>query len=332
VRCETERAVVDFDPDGLDVAEREAFTRLADRGVGDLQRLILQGSAAPEPVRFIVSARVGMSVTFGRTVRLPLQRVKWRQAPYLHEAVHALLPTLHRSTWLSEGLACYLESWVAENVGGYDAQVFSKAGDRRIHDAARGYLESDLGRQVLPWVGVPGQPPDLWKDRVGVARPFYVLAHSFTKYLVEHLGLAAVVELAGGSDPEGALARLTGRDAGAWRAEWLTSRGLPRPVTHQAPTDGQGRRSAPPEAGKWAFRSRALAALAGRHVPQRFLDVPTAAGPRGPAAARALDLMAHGRQRALATLSSASLAIRSSAEVAGFTALSMAATFPSLSM
>ena len=49
------------------------------------------------------------------------------------------------------------EDPLAEHVGGYDAHVFTNAGDRRIHDAARGYLKTDPGRQVLPWVGVPGE-------------------------------------------------------------------------------------------------------------------------------------------------------------------------------
>ena len=222
-RCKAERAIVDFDPSGLDGAERETFTRLAHRGVVDLERLLLKGAVRREPVRFVVSARVDMSRTFGRTVLLPLRRVKSREAPYLHETVHALLPSPHRSTWLTEGLACYLESWVAENVGGYDAHVFSGAGDRRIHEAARGHLRSARGRHVLPWVGVTGEPPRLFEDRAGVARPFYVLAHSFTKYLVERLGLSIVVGLAGGRNPEEALARLTGRDAAAWRADWLSA-------------------------------------------------------------------------------------------------------------
>ena len=236
VRCETPHAIVDFDPSGLDEPEREAFARLADKGVADLSRLIFKDAAtAREPVRFVVSARVDMSRTMGRTVLLPLGRVQSRSAPYLHEAVHALVPARNRSTWLTEGLACYLESWVAEHLGGYDAHVFTNAGDRRIHDAARGTMKTDPGRQVLPWVGVPGEPPDLFEDRTGVARPFYVLSHSFTKYLVERIGLPAVVRLAGGPDPEATLRQVTGREAAAWRAEWLDARVPVRPAVHRPP-------------------------------------------------------------------------------------------------
>jgi hypothetical protein len=227
VRCETTRAIVDFDPDGLDASERDAFSRLADRGVADLGRLLFKNPEPGAPVRFVVSARVSMSRTFGRTVLLPLVRVRAHEAPYLHEAVHALVPSRSRSTWLTEGLACYLESWVAEHVGGYDAHVFTRAGDRRIHDAARGFLKTDAGHEVLAFVGAPGDPPNLFLDRMGVARPFYVLAHSFTKYLIDRLGLPAVVTLAGGADPESALQKLTGRDAGSWRSEWLSGGSRP---------------------------------------------------------------------------------------------------------
>ena len=226
MRCESERALVDFDPEGLDAGEREAFARLADRGIADLEALMAPSGAVPprpERVRYVVSARVDMSRTYGRTVLLPLERVKSHTAPYLHETVHALVRTPHHSTWLSEGLACYLESWVAENVGGYDAHVFTRAGDRGIHEAARRYLRTPPGREVLPWVGALGEPPSLEEDRAGVARPFYVLAHSFTKYLVERQGLAAVVRLATEADPEQALERTSGRRMADWRGDWLAS-------------------------------------------------------------------------------------------------------------
>ena len=228
-RCEASRAVVDFDPEGaLATSEQVAFTELVDRGIGDLERVLLV-SPPIEPrsgrrIRFVVSPRVAMSRTFGRTVLLPLTRVRDRRAPYLHETVHALVPTSNRSSWLTEGLACYLESWTAENVSGYDAHVFTRAGDRTIHQAAARYLLTNTGRAVLPWIGAPGQPPGLSEDRNSVARPFYVLSHSFTKYLVESLGLSAVAGLASTPDPERELARLSGREASRWREEWLAGR------------------------------------------------------------------------------------------------------------
>jgi hypothetical protein len=225
IRCEAARAVVDFDPEGLDAAQREGFARLADQGVTDLGRLLYGERAALPPVFFVVSERVAMSRTYGRTVFLPLERVRTRRAPYLHETVHALVPARGRSTWITEGLACYLESWVAEHVGGYDAHVFTRAGDRGINDAARRYLKVDQGRGVVSFVGSPGQPPGLEEDRMGVARPFYVLSHSFTKFLVDRLGLTAVLGLARDSQPEKALGQLTGREAEAWRSEWLSATG-----------------------------------------------------------------------------------------------------------
>ncbi len=92
MRCESERALVDFDPEGLDARERDAFVRLADRGIADLERLLAPSGAVPprtERVRYVVSRRVDMSRAYGRTVLLPLERVKSQSAPYLHETVHA---------------------------------------------------------------------------------------------------------------------------------------------------------------------------------------------------------------------------------------------------
>jgi hypothetical protein len=226
---------VDFDPeDGLLVSEQRAFAGLVERGVADLER-VLKVSAPIEPrsgrrLRYVVSRRISMSRTFGRTVLLPSSRVRDGEAPYLHETVHALLPTANRSTWLSEGLACYLESWTAEHVGGYDAHVFTRAGDRTIHQAAVRYLKTASGRAVLPWIGAPGAQPGLFEDRDSVARPFYVLSHSFTKYLVEKLGLDAVTGLAASPDAEGELDRVSGRDALRWRADWLDGAHVAAPL------------------------------------------------------------------------------------------------------
>lgn len=217
--------VVEFDRGSLTAAEASAFADLADRGVADIEALV--GESLPPSarrirrVRFIVGDDVGMSRAYRSTVILPLDRVRSRSAPYLHEIVHILVPSRTDRTWLSEGFASYLESWVSENRGGYDAHIFTRAGDREIHGAARRLVATDAGRAVLPWVGDHGDPPRLEEDRWGVARPFYVLSQSLTKFIVDDRGLGAVVRLLTSSDED--FAALTGRTAEAWKAAWLRS-------------------------------------------------------------------------------------------------------------
>jgi hypothetical protein len=235
-RITSERAVLVYDPGELDQGQAQAFAGLLDRGVKDVRSLVDPGLPPglphPDQVRFVVSARVGISRAFRTTVLLPLDRVRNRSAPYLHEIVHVLVPSRGDCTWLSEGLASYLESRVAETMGGYDAHVFTRAGNGGIHAAARRVLREAGGRAVVSFVGGPGQPPGLDEDRRGVARPFYVLAQSFVKYLVDHAGLDALVGAAADADPPGAIATRTGRSTEAWKADWLAAIG---PATRGTP-------------------------------------------------------------------------------------------------
>jgi hypothetical protein len=242
VQLQTERTVLEFEAGDLTPEEAQAFSRLLDQGVLDLESLIGQslpaGPRRPGRIRYVVSTRAPMSRTYGHTVVLPLDRVKGRSAPYLHETVHALIPSRGENIWLSEGLASYLESWVSENRGGYDAHVFTRAGDRGIHAAARRYLGSEMGRAVLPWVGADGEPPRLEEDRSRVARPFYVLSQSFTKYLVDSAGLDAVIRFLVSADSP-AFTRASGRSCEHWKSDWLRTIG--------AQTAGPPPRSGPPD-------------------------------------------------------------------------------------
>jgi hypothetical protein len=230
LKLEADRAVLEYEDGDLSATEAGAFLKLADRGVADVEALVLPGlpeSAQPRGrVRFVVTSRVPFSRTYGRTVALPLSRVRTQSAPYLHETVHALVPSRGERVWLSEGLASYLESWVSENRGGYDAHVFTRAGDRGIHQAARRYLGSEQGRAVLPWVGASGEPPGMEEDRTGIARPFYVLSQSLAKHVVDAAGLASVVRALAGGEPDG-LRQATGRSDEDWKREWLRAIGAP---------------------------------------------------------------------------------------------------------
>lgn len=243
LRYETDRIVLEVDSGSLSAEEAAAFVALADRGVADIESLV--GPSLPAwakrtgRIRFIVTPRAGLSRTYGRTVMLPPERVRSSSAPYLHETVHALVPFRGNRVWLSEGLACYLESWVSENLGGYDAHVFTSAGDRGIHAAALRHLAREAGRAVLPWVGGRGEPPLLEEDRRGVARPFYVLSQSLTKHLVSSTGLGPVMESLLAPDKDGIL-RATGRSDAQWKKDWLFAIGASAEVTAAPGSCGSG--------------------------------------------------------------------------------------------
>jgi hypothetical protein len=221
----TGRALLVYARGDLDADEARAFARLLDQGVTDVESVVSSGlppgTAEPPRVRFVVTPRVGISRAFRSTVLLPLGRVRARSAPYLHEITHVLVPSRSDCTWLTEGLASYIESRVAETLGGYDAHVFTRGGNAGIDAAARRRLRGPRAADLLAYVGGSGQPPDLDADRSGVARPFYVLSQSFVKFLADRAGVDAVVAAAASADPPRVLAARTGRPVEAWKAEWL---------------------------------------------------------------------------------------------------------------
>jgi hypothetical protein len=136
VRFEKQRAVVVFERGRLSEAQMERFAGLVDRGIRDVERYLGQAPSARR-IRFFVGSRVSMSRTVRRTVLLPLERVKNDTAPYLHETVHVLAPPRCDCLWLGEGFASFVQSHVAEELGGYDGFVFSRGGNASVDRLAR---------------------------------------------------------------------------------------------------------------------------------------------------------------------------------------------------
>lgn len=221
---EKPRATLSYEESALTPPEASRFAGLLDQGIADVESYLRP--AAPDGLRegrivYRVGADLPYSMTRGRTVSLMVERVRTDSAPYLHETVHVLVPSPSRSVWLSEGFASYVESYVSENIGGYDAHVFTRTGNRGVDAEAARWLTREAGRTVLPWVGTPGEPPEMLEERRRVAAPFYVLSQSFSKFLVDKLGLARVITLVSSREPEAALARLSGRTVEDLKAEWV---------------------------------------------------------------------------------------------------------------
>ena len=226
-RYDTERAILYFEDGALTPEEAARFSQRLEQGIADVESYLRPAAAGALREDGRIVYRVGDSLPFsttrGRTVQLMVERVRADSAPYLHETVHVLLPARNRSVWLSEGFASYVESYVSENIGGYDAHVFSRTGNRGVDGEAARWLAGRGGRDVLPYVGAPGEPPEMVSERRRVAAPFYVLSQSFAKFLVSRLGLARVIALVTSPDPEAALAGISGRTVEDWKADWLAA-------------------------------------------------------------------------------------------------------------
>jgi len=237
VRYEMTRATVFFEAGAFSAEDMGRFALLADRGVADVDRLLndRDPNGAPTPrITFTVRDDAPISRSFRRTVVLPAERVRRQAAPYLHETAHILFPMKEDCLWLSEGFASYVQSYVAERIGGYDGYVFSWGGNPHVDRLARRALNSELGRAVMPYVGGAGQPANLLEDRRGVAEPLYILSHSLVKFMVETAGLERVKALVQAPNIGAASEATTGRTIDAWKAAWLAMLHGPSPETARA--------------------------------------------------------------------------------------------------
>lgn len=223
-QIDTERATLYFEDGALTPPEAARFAQLVNQGIVDIESYLRP--AAPTGLRegkiiFRIRDDLPYSMTRGRTISLMLERVHTDSAPYLHETVHVLVPSANRSVWISEGFASYVESYVSENIGGYDAHVFSRAGNRGVDGEAARWLGRDGGQVVLPFVGAPGEPDEMTSERRRVAAPLYVMSQSFVKFLVARIGLGRVIALVSSRDPEAELEETSGRTVQSWKTEWL---------------------------------------------------------------------------------------------------------------
>lgn len=130
-----------------------------------------------------------ISHSTARSIFLPIDKVRDRTAPYLHETTHVVAPCDNCPMWFSEGLASHVQSYISEHAGGYDGGVFSQNGNRGINQDVRRWLASDSGQAVAPYIGVLGEPPAINYDRSNVAAPFYVMAQSFVRFIVKRASI-----------------------------------------------------------------------------------------------------------------------------------------------
>ena len=225
VRYDRATVSIYFDKDAMTPVEMDAFANLVDQGVKDIESLLKipdeRKREQAGKIFFFVSAKIDIGRSRFRTVMLPLWRVQREVAPYLHETAHIVARCESCPMWFSEGFASWVQSYVSETIGGYDAKVFARRGNRGVDADAARYLNTTQGQAVLPFVLEGGEPPDIVAERRAVGAPFYVLSQSLVKYLVEHAGIENVMALSASSDFDVELARVMEKTPAEVKRDWL---------------------------------------------------------------------------------------------------------------
>ena len=244
------KLVVLFTPAGaVDDAEDAALLERLDKGVAELRALVGRHSwqvVGDEKINYYVSTDRFVSHASGRAaVFIPLARVQDGRAPYLHEAAHELLATfsqplepdasriervrVSRPLWLTEGLADYVAQTAAARAGIREGDVFNIGGLAGADASCRDRLKGPRGAEVLSFIGALGAPAALFTtERSEVAPTFYACGTSFTKHLVDRIGLPQTIALMPLLLKSTVLPRveeLTGKSMDALRAEWRTAIG-----------------------------------------------------------------------------------------------------------
>jgi len=243
-KYETKRAIFWVERDGLTRAELEDFGKLVDRGMRDIAKYtglkFDKKHFQAEKLEFFINSKPGISrgsVEGKPFIYLPLIRVKEKRAPYLHEAMHKLAYKSNQAFWMVEGFSTYIQTHLGTRSGGYNANIFNPK-NADIHQLAGGHLKTDMGKKLLPLIGLNGaalrsNPEDfakyrpVFEDRVVAAPAFYNMAESFVTFLVNKMGVKKVIRVFDSADMEANIFKLTGRKMIDWKADWMKSLNSP---------------------------------------------------------------------------------------------------------
>jgi hypothetical protein len=161
---------------------------------------------------------------------IPISRLRDGKAPILHETTHAMLtpPQGRRpQAWLTEGIAAYVAKAVSQQKGIPEGDTFEIGEVNEIDAKCAAGLSSSEGPRILPFIGAPGNLPALYamEPAMAVRKVFYGCSASFTKYLVERLGIDRVVDVLPESDPHKKLEELSNMKMAELRSEWAAKIG-----------------------------------------------------------------------------------------------------------
>lgn len=212
-RIDGAEASVWFPADADADAAMRVLVRALDVGVKAAREMLAASRAAPaRPHRLWVYVHAAIPIAHapsGPFVFLPLELARAGQAPWLHEALHALLPsdgswlatvdeataTAEMPLWLTEGLADYLAHRLSESLGVAFNSPFGDDVLAQTDAVCAARLASPEGTTLVPFIGGHGRPAQLFgPERFAYASVFYPCAKSFVAFLVATYGLAPLID------------------------------------------------------------------------------------------------------------------------------------------
>lgn len=207
----------------LTTEQLREFATAAEKAARDIARFT--GVPPRKHIVIYLSPSVGISHTYTGSLRraprvfIDSDRVADHTAPYIHELVHAVAGD-GGAMWLEEGFAEWVASSVATKYGGYYAPVLTTDNDRIDAQARSVMARSPFAGETRTWFA--GDEPQLSSQRE--RRAFYILAHSFTKFLANALGTSRLVAVHRADDVH-ALAKVSGVSNAEWERRWLAELG-----------------------------------------------------------------------------------------------------------
>jgi hypothetical protein len=240
VRLGADRITAWFAPEAMPPEDMKLLLDRMDRGLKALEAFLHAPRAWQSPRRdrveyFFVSGPFFVPhVNLKGQVMIPLVRLRDGQAPILHETTHALLPLPQGRrplAWLTEGVAEYVAKAVSADTGIREGDTFDNGEVHELDARCAAGLASAQGPRIVPFIGAPGNLSVLYAMEPAflVRQTFYGCAASFTKFLVDKLGIERVVDLLPEADPHKKLEGLAGMKMAALRSSWAAKIGAKVP-------------------------------------------------------------------------------------------------------
>jgi len=229
--------------DSLTGPELNALADTLERGYQALRELLRPARAwhrydTPD-IRIYLGHRPSGALTDARSrIFFPLGWVRDSRTTLLHEMAHVFLMPRRamafevsdavtvsrllrsRAFWFDEGMSEFAAQRVARQVGFPTEDPWGTNYATGLDDACARWAATPGSVDALASVGEPGPP--VLETRVEIGT-FYVCAHSFVAYLVDHIGLRTTLSLGATDDVDARLRRVTPKSLEQWLEAWKES-------------------------------------------------------------------------------------------------------------